>query len=141
MTLPRSEQILAAVFTKLDTISGVNCYRSRADALSRRQAPAIILEPGGINPARPAASTSKLDWAMEITIAIHTRGAIPDQLAASYYHQVHGLLLSDRSLGGLALDVLPGPVDFQREQADQTAGWQVCQFTINFRTRITDISQ
>ena len=140
MTYPKSEAILAAVVTRLATITGLTVYRSRADALSKRQAPAIIVEPGVATAARPGASTNRLDWSMDVQVIIHTRGAIPDQLAGPYLVQVHSLLMADRTLGGLVMDIWPQQFDPQREQADQTAGWQICTYGITYRTFIHDLT-
>lgn len=130
----RREQILAHVATVLaGTVDvGGRIYRSRVEAFTRDEAPAIVIERG---PDRAQTySTCKLDWAMEILVAVHTRGQIPDQLADPIAVDVHARLMADRSLGGLAIDIVPTSDDPQRDKADLTSLWQVMTYQVRYRT-------
>lgn len=129
----RSEQILAHIATTLAATAGIGTvYRSRGEAFSRDEAPAMVIEPGGES-AREM-STCKLDWTLPVLIAIHTRGSIPDQLADSIRVSAHSLLMADRTLGGLALDIIPLGTDPQRDKADLTSLWLVCTYQVRYRT-------
>ena len=138
----KRERILAAITTALaGTVQvGSRIYRSREEAFARNEAPALVIEPGIDTPTVEPVSTCKIDWRFNVVVAVHTRGAIPDQLAAPIVVSVHLRIMADRSLGGLALDVLPGPVDHQREQADAAAGWTVLSYVVRYRTSIEDLS-
>ena len=142
MTAIKRESIVAAVTSALAGTTGVSTriYRSRAEAFARDEAPAIIIEPAADVPRGEPVSTCKIDWTLTIAIIVYTRGAIPDQLAAPIVGSLHAKLMADRTLGGLALDVWPGQVLHQKEQADQTAGWTTCNYTIRYRTSITDLT-
>ena len=142
MTAIKRESIVAAVTSALAGTTGVSTriYRSRAEAFARDEAPAIIIEPAADVPRGEPVSTCKIDWTLTIAIIVYTRGAIPDQLAAPIVGSLHGKLMADRTLGGLALDVWPGQVLHQKEQADQTAGWTTCNYTIRYRSSITDLT-
>ena len=142
MTAIKREQIIAAVATALVGTTGVSTriYRSRAEAFARDEAPAIIIEPAADVPRGEPVSTCKIDWTLTVAIIVYTRGAIPDQLAAPIVGSLHSKLMVDRTLGGLALDVWPGQVLHQKEQADQTAGWTTCDYTVRYRTSITDLT-
>ena len=142
MTAIKRESIVAAVTSALAGTTGVSTriYRSRAEAFARDEAPAIIIEPAADVPRGEPVSTCKIDWTLTIAIIVYTRGAIPDQLAAPIIGSLHGKLMADRTLGGLALDVWPGQVLHQKEQADQTAGWTTCNYTIRYRSSITDLT-
>ena len=144
MTIKR-EQILAAITTALAGTTGVGgrIYRSRTEAFARNEAPALLIEPTPGAPDTPKeepVSTCKIDWRLNVTIAVYTRGAIPDQLAAPIVGDLHSKLMADRTLGGLAMDVWPGPVDHQKDQADAAAGWAVCSYVVRYRTSITDLA-
>ena len=142
MTAIKRESIVAAVTSALAGTTGVSTriYRSRAEAFPRDEAPAIIIEPAADVPRGEPVSTCKIDWTLTIAIIVYTRGAIPDQLAAPIVGSLHAKLMADRTLGGLALDVWPGQVLHQKEQADQTAGWTTCNYTIRYRSSITDLT-
>lgn len=134
MTTSRREQILAYAATALaGTVDvGSRIYRSRVEAFTREEAPAIVIEPG-IDRAVEF-SSCKLDWTLELLIAIYTRGQIPDQLADPIVVDVNTRLMADRSMGGLAIDILPAMVDPQRDKADLTSLWTVLTYKVRYRT-------
>lgn len=134
------EQILSAIATALASTSGVGgrVYRSRVEAFSRNEAPALIIEPG---PDRAQTySICKLDWTLDVLVVVHTRGQIPDQLADPILLDAHSKLMADRTLGGLAIDIIPTLSDPQRDKADLTSLWQVNTYQVRYRTTIDDLS-
>ena len=137
----RREQILTAITTALAGTTGVGSriYRSRVEAFSRGESPAISLEP--INDT-PATNTSlpTLDWSLTVRIAVIVRGAIPDQLADPIVESLHSLVMADLSLGGLAMDIIPASVDWQLIEADQPAGVVLCDYLIRYRTSVGSLS-
>jgi hypothetical protein len=140
MTASRREQILSAIATALATTDGVSgrVYRSRVEAFSRNEAPAIIIEPG---PDRAQTySICKLDWTLDVLVVVHTRGQIPDQLADPILVDAHDKLMADRTLGGLAIDIVPTLSDPQRDKADLTSLWQVNTYQVRYRTAVDDLS-
>lgn len=134
MTTSRREQILAYAATALagTTQVGSRIYRSRVEAFTREEAPAIVIEPG-IDRAVEF-SSCKLDWTLELIIAVYTRGQVPDQLADPIVVDVNTRLMADRSMGGLAIDILPAMVDPQRDKADLTSLWTVLTYKVRYRT-------
>ena len=136
----RREQILSAIAASLAATTGVSgrVYRSRVEAFSRNEAPALIIEPG---PDRAQVyATCKLDWTMDVLVVVHTRGQIPDQLADPIVVDAHTRLMADRTLGGLAIDVIPVLSDPQRDKADLTSLWQVNTYQVRYRTAVTNLS-
>ena len=142
MTAIKREQILAAIVDALDgTVEvGTRIYRSRQEAFARNEAPAILIEPGTDTPTEQPVSICKIDWRFPVIVTVHTRGAIPEQLAAPIIADIHSRLMADRQLGGLAFDIWPGPVEHQREQADAAAGWTTCTYVVRYRTSVTDLA-
>lgn len=136
----RREQILAYAATALagTTMVGSRIYRSRVDAFSREEAPAIVVEPGMDRAVE--FSSCKLDWTLELIIAVYTRGQIPDQLADPIIVDVNSRLMADRSMGGLAIDILPAMVDPQRDKADLTSLWTVLTYKVRYRTDQQDLT-
>jgi len=136
----RREQILSAIATALATTDGVSgrVFRSRVEAFSRNEAPAIIIEPG---PDRAQTySICKLDWTLDVLVVVHTRGQIPDQLVDPILVDAHDKLMADRTLGGLAIDIVPTLSDPQRDKADLTSLWQVNTYQVRYRTAVDDLS-
>jgi len=142
MTTTRQELILAAVKATLaGTVQvGSRIYRSRAEAFARDEAPALVIEPTTDTSSGPPLSLCHIDWTLNVNIIVHTRGAVPEQLAAPIIADLHTKLMADRSLGGLAMDIWPASVDHQREQADAMAGWTICSYQVRYRTSVTDLS-
>ena len=140
MTASRREQILAAVYNVLQgtTQVGSRIYRSRVEAFSREEAPAIVIEPG-LDKAVEF-SSCKLDWTLELIIAIYVRGTVPDTIADPITVDVNSKIMADRSLGGLVIDILPVMVDPQRDKGDLTSLWQVITYKVRYRTDAVDLT-
>jgi hypothetical protein len=141
------ERILNRIHTvTLPGISevGQRIYRSRSQAYSRTEAPAISISPGSDDPRGAqntiGASLGKLDNVLAVLIEVYVRGDIPDQLADPIGVQIHQRMMADRTMGGLAKDVVPDGWRPQYEQADLTAGWFGFQFLVKYRTADSDIS-
>lgn len=130
----RREQILEHVANVLagTTLVGSRIYRSRVEAFSREEAPAIVVEPA--QDRGQAFSTCKIDWTLDLIVAVYTRGQIPDQLADPIVVDVHSRLMADRTLNGLAIDIMPVQHDPQRDKADFTSLWYVLTYQVRYRT-------
>lgn len=141
MTYSIRERIVAAMAAALvnTTQVGTRIYRSRVEAFSRSEAPALVIEPG-TDEVLQELSICKLDWRLTVTVAVYVRGAIPDQVADPIIADVHAKLMADRTLGGLAMDVIPVSVDPQIEKADQVASWTVITWAVRYRTSVTSIT-
>ena len=135
----KREQILARFETLLVNTSGVNArvYRSRQQALNRDEAPALVIEPSRDTPT--VVSTCKLDWSLDVLVVIYARGVVPDQDADPVAVSMHNELMSDRTLGGLAVDLVPSGVDFRLDDADMSSLWMINTYTVRYRTSITSL--
>jgi len=142
MTAIKREQILDHIADALaGTVEvGTRIYRSRQEAFARNEAPCLLIEPGTDVARDEPVSNCRIDWRLPVAIVVHTRGPIPEQLAGPIIADLHSRLLADRSLGGLAMDIWPADVTHQREQADTTAGWTTCTYTVRYRTSHTDLT-
>ena len=72
-------------------------------------------------------------------MVVHTRGPIPEQLADPIIVSAHALLMADRTLNNLAIDIVPTGTDFQRDKADLLSLWQVNTYAIRYRTLGSDL--
>ena len=136
----KAEQIMAAVTTLMGGLNGITVYRSRVDALSRRQAPALVISQEGNVPGTTPVSTCKIEWDLTINLEFYCRGAIPDAQASPFIEAAHALLMADRSIGGRAINTWPGPQQPQLDPTDSTALWMVCPYVITHRTTQENIS-
>jgi hypothetical protein len=140
MTTKR-EQILAAVDTLLAATAGATgrVYRSRQEAFSRNESPSVVIEPGPSTAAAEPVSTCKIDHALTLVIAVYARGTIPDQVADPVVQSIHGLLMADRSLGGLVMDIWPMSRAPEFERAESAAVCEVLTYRVQYRTSIEDL--
>lgn len=140
MTTKR-ETILAAVRTALTGTTGVSSriYRSRVEPMARAESPAIVVEPVN-DTAQQNTSLPTLDWSLTVRVAVIVRGAIPDQLADPIVESLHARLMTDLTLGGVAIDVQPQAVNFEMVEADQPAGVISCDYLIRYRTSVTNLA-
>jgi hypothetical protein len=134
----KREQILAHIATTLAATSGINVvYRSRVEAFARDEAPALVVEP--IADRCVPVTTCKLAWTLDVAIVVHTRGAVPDTLADPIIVSAHSLLMADRTLGGLAVDIVPTTMDPQRDKADLASLWQINTYQVSYRTHQSNL--
>ena len=138
----RREQILSAVATTLANASGANgrVYRSRQEAFSRSESPSVIIEPGPEPKSAEPVSTCKIDHSLTLTVAVYARGLIPDQVADPVVESVHSLLMADRSLGGLVMDIWPLDRNPEFDAAEGAAVVEVLSYRVRYRTSVTDLS-
>ncbi len=136
----RRETILTAVRSALTNTAGVGTriYRSRVEPLARAESPAIVVEP--VNDTADNGVVPKLDWQLTVRIAVIVRGNVPDQIADPIVEDVHKRLLSDATLTGMVVEIVPVSVTFDNMDADQPAGVVMMDYSIRYRTQAGDLS-
>lgn len=140
MTTKR-EQILVQMATTLAGTTGVSTriYRSRVEPIAREESPAIVVEPINDTAAQNT-SLPTLDWTLTVRITIIVRGPIPDQQADPIVESLHGKLMADLTLSGIAYDVQPLGVSFVFTEADGAAGEIQCDYRVLYRTSVTNLA-
>lgn len=138
----KREQILAAIKTNLANTTGVGTriYRSRVEALTRSETPAIIIEPISDTPQDTNSFNNKITWEFRIRISVIARGSTPDNVADPTIESLHTKVLNDPSIGGLAIDVSPSTTTFDLLEADEPAGVIGCEFDITYRTSYNSLT-
>ena len=141
MTTKR-ERILAQIKTNLNGTTGVEdrIYRSRVEALTRAETPAIIVEPISDTPQDTQSFNDKVTWEFKIRISVVARGSVPDNVADPTIESLHTKVMTDPSVGGLALDVRPSTTSFELLEADEPAGVISCEFDIEYRTSYNSLT-
>ena len=148
MTGTKQEQILSAVAATLADTAGATgrIYRSRTEAYSRNESPAVSIEPGLDTAATQPISTCHIDWTFQLVIAVFTRGEhgsgrlSADQVADPVVQSIHTLLMADRSIGGLAMDLLPISRDPQIISAEDPSMVCLLTYQVRYRTSLEDLS-
>ena len=137
----KRESIMQALFAALAGTTGVGTriYRSRVEPVARAESPALVLEPVN-DVVEQNTCLPTLDHTLTIRVVVIVRANVPDQTADPIVQSLHSKLVADLSLGGLAIDVQPGPTEFTLEQADTPVGVIYCTYRILYRTSVSDLS-
>jgi len=140
MTTKR-EQILDQIKSVLTSTAGVSSrvYRSRVVPLARNESPALVIEPVS-DSSQANLSLPKLDWSLNVRVAVIVRGDVPDEVADPIVESLHSKITADLTLGGYAIDVQPVGVDFALMDADQPAGVISCNYLVRYRTEMNDLT-
>ena len=138
----KREQILAKIKTNLTGTTGVGTriYRSRAEPMTREESPSLVLEFVTDEPTVHSATYLKLDWTLRVRIVVVVRSQTPDTTADATVESLHTKVVSDPTLGGLAIDVRPATVTFDVVEADQPAGIISCEYEVDYRSSYNDLS-
>lgn len=135
----KRETILARVAAVLAGTTGVSTriYRSRVEAFSRAESPALLIEPITEVPTQDTIGT--MAWNMTFRVSVVVRGNIPDQQADAACVDVYSRIMADATLDGLVTDLVPSGIDFQMLEADQPAGVTSLTFSATYRTTLNSI--
>ena len=138
----KREQILAKIKTNLAGTTGVGTriYRSRAEAFTRSETPAIIIEPISDTPQDTSSFYNSVTHEFRIRITVVARGAVPDNVADPTIESMHTKVLTDPTLGGLSIDIRPSTTSFEILEADQPAGVISCDYEVDYRSSYNDLS-
>ena len=138
----KREQILAKIKTNLTGTTGVGTriYRSRVEPMTRVETPSLVVEFVTDEPTVNSATYLKLDWTLRVRIVVIVRSQTTDTTADPTIESLHTKIVSDPTLGGLALDVRPLTVTFDVVEADQPAGVISCEYEIDYRSSYNDLS-
>lgn len=140
--MTKREQILAAIKTQLTNVTGVvdaNVFRSRVEPFTRGKVPAIVIEP--VSDAPDSILIPKIDWSLSVRITVLVRGDVPDQIADPIIQSIHSKIMADQSIGGLAIDTLPGLVNYDLIEGDQPVGVVTMSYRVLYRTNAADMTQ
>lgn len=137
----KRESIMQALFTALSGTTGVGTriYRSRVEPVARAESPALVLEPVN-DVVEQNTCLPTLDHTLTVRVVVIVRANVPDQTADPIIESLHAKIVADLSLGGLAIDVQPGPTEFTLEQADTPVGVIYCTYRVLYRTSVGDLS-
>ena len=138
----KRERILAAIKTNLTSTVGVGTriFRSRVEAFTRAETPAIVIEPISDTPQDTQSFNNKVRYELKIRVSVIVRGSTPDSVADPTIESLHTKVLNDPSLGGLSIDIRPSTTTFELLEADEAAGVISCEFDIDYQTAYNSLT-
>ncbi len=134
------EQILADIKERIDDVTGVagRVYRSRVQAFQKAELPAILIEPVS-DSASPYSNTDFMSWNLKVRIGLILRSEAPDADMDPILVSIHSLIMADRTLGGLAFDIVPESIAFSNMKDDVTTGTADAIYSVTYRTQALDL--
>lgn len=131
--MSRREQIMARVATVLAATAGVSgrVYRSRTEPARKEELPVIMLDWTGDDAL--TVTNDFMDWTLQLRVVLVVRGDEPDSAADSIVSSIYNLLMADRTLNGLAIDLEPVRVSNELQDGDMPHAILTSFFNIRYR--------
>lgn len=111
--------------------------RARRRPLDEGKRQAINLYFGGSLPDRGTIRGAPIDWSTLVRMECLSR-ALPEQTADQAALELHAKawerLMANQSLGGLAMDMVPGPIDTDEDERDTAIGCAIGTVQVTHRT-------
>lgn len=133
------EAVVSAVKAKLAEAPAIAMVieRSRRRPIEEDVNAAVNVYFGGGIPQRGVIRGAPIDWVTTVRfecLARASEGQTADQAALALHALAWERLMSDQSLGGLAMDMVPGPVDIDEDELDTPVGCAIGTIQILHRT-------
>ncbi len=139
------EQILQAAVDRIASVVGAlsaEVHRSPTVALTREQAPAVVLFPESDEVTdRP---NDRVERQLVVRLVSLARGKTPtppETEADALLVAAHAALMGETTLGGLALGIVEIDCEWEVEDADATAVAIPARYAIRYRTLQHDLTQ
>lgn len=137
----RRELILAEMVSALTgTVQvGARVYRSRIEAFTRGDLPAIVIQPISDEPAQT--NFARLQWDLNFQVTLYLSGDSPDQLGDPVVEDIHArIMAAENPAREYLVDILPNSVSFDIEQGDRPIGVTTLGFVATYQTNLNTIS-
>jgi hypothetical protein len=138
------EQLIQAVVTCLTPVAtdqGATIRRQPTIPTDRAHTPALLLFPEAENVRRVNERCERELTLRLVAVSFGTATEKPEPLADRLLTAAHAALLSDVTLGGLALGLAELDCDWQQDDADLEAAAIPARYQLTYRTLVSDISQ
>lgn len=134
----RVEQMIVYLYDKLKSpgamtsIAATSVFRDLDSAINS-ELPAVVIEEGDeLTPELPALGIANRYLTVRLMILI--KGSLPFSLADSPLIEAHNLIMSDRTLGNLAINTTEGETKRAREMLEKPVAIVSKEFVVFFRT-------
>ena len=134
------EQIIEAIKLALvnQTTAMDRVFRSREEAITREETPAIIVRPDVEDD--DTFSDVIVRNTLTVQVAIMTRGLVPDSLADSVAVAAHRIIVTDLNLASLVVKVRKTGSKWDFDEADSTAGTLLMMYQVTYLSKANDIA-
>lgn len=136
--MTKREQVLSAILTKLQTVSGVlstNVERSRVVQVDENRMPFISVQPEFEN--RAEVVMTGLDCILELVVSLYVSADVPDSAADPIIESINEKMLEDRTFGNLCMDTSPRNISFDFDEGNKPIVKVDLQFLVQYRDIIT----
>lgn len=144
MSLSVREQVLAALFDRLSALKPAavkEVYRNRRKPIADQNLPALVMQDGG--QSVPEELAGYTEYLLSAEIEGYVKAASDEDLGpavSALYAATLAALMADRTLGGLAVDMIEGDVgiDLDRDLGSSPAGAFLLTVSVRFWTKPAD---
>ena len=125
----------------LGTAAGVGgrVYRDRAEAFAQQELPALAVFPQRDEPTTEF-STCRTRWVLTLRILVVINGVPVSRLADPIRASIHALLMAEKTLGGLAMTVRPGPAQWEPDKGNDSPGVLDLTYQVEYLTDQDDLT-
>ena len=133
-------QIITAMVAALTgaTQAGTSVFRSRVQALTIGDVPAIAVSPKTEESQRFGNNCD--ENILDVEVEIFVRGDPYDQVADPIAGQAHKLLTTDPGVAATVIDIRKKSRVWEADEADETAGSVITIYEVRYLTLATDLS-
>jgi hypothetical protein len=129
----QTANIVAAIAARL-TGAGLSVRMSTVQPYSFEDFPVIVVDVGGEHPSPVLGGTGGLIyWDLDVSFYIAAVGATPKIAPEATRQAAHVALYSDRTFGGLAVDIVAGVVNRRIDNDNPGLGIAQCTYTVKYR--------
>jgi len=125
----------------LGAVAGVSgrVHRDRAEASARLELPALVVFPDTDDPTTEF-STCRTRWVLTLHILVLINGSPVSRLADPIRASIHQILMTEKTLGGLAMTVRPGPARWEQYKGNEAPGVLDLIYQIEYLTDQDDLT-
>lgn len=143
----RTEQILQHLIGTstgggiLGAAAGVDnrVYRDRAEAFAQQELPALAVFPDLDNPTTEF-STCRTKWELNLHILVLMGAGVVSTLTDPIRASIHQILMAEKTLGGLAMTIRPGPARWEPYKGNDMPGVLDLTYVVEYLTDQDDLS-
>lgn len=134
------EQIIVALLEAIESTAGLvgRIYRSRVEAFSRNALPSLVIEMDNNTPSPDRAGVTTMPNRLDIRLLLLIDEAQPDSAADPFLVELHERIMDDLTLGGLSMNIEPGPTTYGQE-VNNIAVVET-HYVVTYRTLIKDLA-
>lgn len=131
--MTRTTDILNAIVTRL-TNASISARTNTAAEFSFEDMPIVVVDIQGEHPVPVIGGAGGLIyWDLAVCFYVAAMGATPKLAPETTRQAMHVALYSDRTFGGLAIDIVAGVVNRRIDNDNPAAGITECHYTVKYR--------